>query len=284
MITFAVAVADVRVVADSCSDLPAELVERHRITIVPLTVRFGEQEFVDGRDLTPTEFWDRCARFPGLPETAAPPPGAFEEAFRSLAGSDGVVCITLSSTFSSTFQSAQMAAKALEDVVAVRVVDSRSTSLGTGMVVLHAARKAAEGTGLDEVVAEAETTLRRSRLVLALDTLENLKKGGRIGGAEALLGSLLSIKPVIEVRDGAVLPCPKHRTRSRALRYVIARLAAEADVSEVGVMHAAAPDLDEFLDLLYEHVPRERIVLGDIGAAIGTHTGAAAMGVTYRAR
>ena len=278
--------AKVRVVTDSSCDLPADLVEREGIVIVPLTIRFGEEEFVDRRDLTPTEFWARCARSPVLPETAAPAPGAFEQVFRAAAeeGADGVVCINISTRLSATGQSAQAAAKAVADVVPVRVVDSRSATLGLGMIVLHAAAKAAEGAAVDDVAAAAEDAAARTQVFGTLDTLENLKKGGRIGGAQALLGSLLSIKPVIEVRDGAVEPGPKQRTRSRALRYLADKVAGEAAIEQLAVMHGAAPDLGDLLDLLAEHFPRERIVVGDIGPVIGAHTGPRTIGVAYQVR
>ncbi len=147
-----------------------------------------------------------------------------------------------------------------------------------------AARLAAEGAGLDEVVAAAEEAAQRTQVVGTLDTLENLKKGGRIGGAQALLGSLLSIKPVIEVRDGAVDSGPRQRTRSRALRYLAERVASEPGIDQLGVMHGAAPDLDDLLDLLAPTFPRDQIVVSDIGPVIGTHTGPRTIGVAYQVR
>jgi DegV family protein with EDD domain len=275
--------ARVKVVTDSSCDLPAEIVESAGITVVPLFIRFGGEEFVDRRDLTPAQFWDRCARSPVLPETAAPAPGAFEQVFRSAAqsGAEGVVCVTISSKLSATGQSAQAAARAAADTVPVRLVDSRSATLGLGMIVLHAAQVAAGGAGVDEVAAAAEDAATRTHVFGTLDTLENLKKGGRIGGAQALLGSLLSIKPVIEVRDGAVEPGPKQRTRSRALRYVADKVAAEGAVEHLAVMHGAAPDLEDFLDLLAPHFPRDQIIVGDIGPVVGAHTGPRTIGVAY---
>ncbi|MDQ3978176.1 MAG: DegV family protein [Actinomycetota bacterium] len=276
----------VKVVTDSSCDLPADLVERHEIAVVPLSIRFGDEEFVDRRDLTPAQFWDRCARSPVLPETAAPAPGAFEQVFRSAAeaGAEGVVCITISTKLSATGQSAQAAARAVADTIPVRIVDSRSATLGLGMIVLHAARVAAQGGGADQVAAAAEDAANRTQVFGTLDTLENLKKGGRIGGAQALLGSLLSIKPVIEVRDGAVEPGPKQRTRSRALRYLAEKVAAEANVEQLGIVHGAAPDINDLLDLLAPHFPRDQIVVGDIGPVIGTHTGPRTIGVAYQVR
>jgi DegV family protein with EDD domain len=275
----------VRVVTDSACDLPNDLAVELGIEIVPLTIRFGDEEFVDRRDLSPKQFWARCATSPVLPETAAPSAGAFEETFRAAkaAGADGVVCINLSSKLSATYQAAQVAANTLEGELPVRVVDSLSVTMGLGSIALTAARLAAAGKSIDDVAGAAEDLVRRTRVLGTLDTLENLKKGGRIGGAKAMLGSMLSLKPVIWVVDGVVEEESKQRTRSRALRYLVDKVAEQAKqgIEGLAVMHGDAPDLDEFLDLLDTHCPRDDIVIGDIGAVIGTHAGPRVMGVAY---
>ena len=275
--------AGIRVVTDSSCDLPQVVADEHAITIVPLTIRFGEQELVDRRDLTAAQFWERCAASPVLPETAAPSPGSFEEAFRAAGGTgaDGIVCVNISSRLSATIQSAQAAAQAVAETVPVRVIDSQSVTLGLGMIVLEACRRAEAGGSLDDVAGAAEDASNRVRVLGTLDTLENLKKGGRIGGAQALLGSLLSIKPAIEVRDGAVEPGPKQRTRSKALRYLVDKVAAEPSITHLAVMHGAAPDVGDFLDMLAPHFPRDRIIVGDIGPVVGAHTGPRTIGVAY---
>ena len=273
--------AGVRVVTDSSCDLPDALIDEHGITVVPLSIRFGDEELVDGRDLTPSEFWARCQKSPVLPETAAPSPGAFEAAFRQArdAGAEGVVCVNLSSKLSATIQAAAQAAKAVEADIPVRVVDSLSVSLGLGLHVLRAARMAEEGKGIDDVTGAIVDVIPRTAIYATLDTLENLKKGGRIGGATAFIGSVLSLKPVIEVRDGEVDAESKQRTRSRALAYLVDKVRAAGAIEDLGVVHGQAPDLDEFLDALSGIVDRDRIVVGDIGAVIGTHAGPRAIGV-----
>src|SRR4051812_26359531 len=196
--------AGIRVVADSACDLPEALVSELGIEIVPLTVRFGETELVDRRDVTPAQFWERCASFSGLPETAAPSPGSFEAAYRKLAGegAEGIVCITLSAAMSATFQAAELAAKSVAGDVPVRVVDSRLVTLAQGQLAVAAGRAAGAGKGLEDVAGAAEDLIERTRLYATLDTLDNLKKGGRIGGAQALIGTMLSIKPVIQILHG----------------------------------------------------------------------------------
>ncbi|MGQ0744716.1 MAG: DegV family protein [Acidimicrobiales bacterium] len=275
----------VRVVTDSACDLPAQLTAVAGIAVVPLTIRFGDEELVDRRDLTPAQFWERASRSPVLPETAAPSPGAFEEAFRQAAsgGAHQVLCINLSARLSATGQSAHAAAMALQGEVDVRVVDSCSVSLGQGLMVRWAAAQAAAGVGLDELEAGLADRARRTRVIGALDTLDALRKGGRIGGAQALLGSVLSIKPLIEVIDGKVEPGPKLRTRSRALGYLVDRVKAEKGIEELAVLHGAAPDVEDLVGRLADHFPRERIVIGDLGAVVGSHTGPRTIGVAYQA-
>ncbi|MEA2685227.1 MAG: fatty acid kinase fatty acid binding subunit [Actinomycetota bacterium] len=276
--------AVVRVVTDSSCDLPVAVAQEHGIIVVPLSIRFGEEEFVDGRDLTPSAFWAKSAASAGLPSTAAPSPGAFEEAFRSLAGAgaSGVVCINLSSKLSATIQAAETAAKALAGDIPVRAVDSKSVSLGLGTICIAAAKAGAAGASVDEIVALAEDMGARTRIHATLDTLENLKKGGRIGAAKALMGTMLSVKPVIEVVDGAVEAGPKVRTRSKALQYLVDRVTAEPKVENLAVLHGDAPDVEQFLELLAPHFPRDQIVVGQLGAVVGSHTGPRTIGVAFQ--
>ena len=273
----------VRVVTDSAADLTDDDAQELGVSVVPLTIRFGADEFVDRRDLTPDEFYAKCASSSVLPETAAPSPGAFDAAFREAfdAGADAVVCVNLSSGLSGTMQSAQNAARGLEGRD-IRVVDSRSVTWGLGSQVVAAARAAAAGASADDVVKIVEDMATRTRVYGSLDTLENLKKGGRIGNAQALLGALLSIKPLIAIADGVVEEAGKARTRSKALQVLVGKVAEAGAVENLAVMHGQAPDLEAFLDLLAAVYPRDQIHVGDIGATIGVHGGPRVMGVTFQ--
>ena len=273
----------VRVVTDSACDLPAPLATELGIDIVPLTVRFGDEELVDRRDFTPSEFWARCHASPVLPQTAAPPPGAYEDRYRTLAadGATGIVVVALSGALSATLQSAQVAAAAVAEHVPVIVVDSRSVTLGLGMIAVGAARAAAAGASIDDVAAVATSLAGRTHVVGTLDTLENLKKGGRIGGAKALVASVLSIKPVIEVRAGRVEEGGRQRTRAKAFGFLADTVRNAEPVDTLAVAHGDAPDLDRFLDLL-RPIHKGDIVVGQIGAVIGTHAGPGTIGVIYQ--
>ncbi len=275
--------ARVRIVTDSAGDLPPQLAAEHGIVVVPLSIRFGSEEFTDGSAMPPDEFWARCAASPVLPETSAPAPGAFQAAFSAAAddGCDGVVCITLSSGVSATFQAARTAADLVADRIPVRVIDSRLMTMAEGLVVLDAAEAAAAGATLDEVVARVEDVLPRTTVMGVVDTLEHLEKGGRIGGARALLGSLLSIKPVVIARDGVVAEESKQRTRPRSLRYLADAARNAGDLSRLAVCNGAAADIDVFLDLLADVKTEHPLLVVDLGPVVGTHTGPGTIGLCF---
>jgi DegV family protein with EDD domain len=275
--------AGVRVVTDSACDLSDELAGRYGIEVVPLTIRFGEEELFDRRDLSPAEFWRRCKGSATLPETAAPPPGAFAEAYERAAddGADGVVCLTLSAGVSATHQAALAGAEGLEGRLPVVVVDTRSLTMGQGLMCIAAAELAASGAPLDAVAALARDLVARTRVLGVVDTLDHLQRGGRIGGAAALLGSLLSIKPVIEVRDGVVEQESKQRTRGRALDYLAAKVRADAPLERLAVCDGAAPDIDAVVERLRPVEVAHELVVTDLGPVVGTHAGPGAIGVCY---
>jgi len=274
----------VKVVTDSSCDLPQELADELDITIVPLTVRFGAEEFVDRKDLTSEQFWARCDASPTLPETAAPSPGAFEAVFRAAAadGYDGVVAVQISGGLSATVESARMAAKAVADVIPVRVVDSRQASGGLGVIALNTARLAKAGKGIDDVAGAAQDQVERTRLYATFDTLENLRKGGRIGRAQAFFGSVLSMKPVIELVDGQVEAESRQRTRSKSLHHLADKVREAGAVEHLLLLQADAPDYEDLLTLLAEFAPRDEIIVTKVGAVIGTHSGPRAMGVVFQ--
>ncbi len=275
--------ARIRVVTDSACDLSAALAEERGITVVPLSIRFGSEEFVDGTTLSTNDFWKRCAASPVLPETSAPSPGAFQEAFLAAAddGYDGVLCIDLSSGVSATYQAAVTASKAVGDRIPVRVIDSRSMTMGLGLMVLDIAELAATGADLDQLSDRAHTLIPRTHVFGVVDTLEHLEKGGRIGGARALLGSLLSIKPVVTLVDGVVEEESKQRTRGRSLRYLADKAKDSPSISRMAVSNGAAADIDDFLPMLDGVQIEHPLVVVDLGPVVGTHTGPGTVGLSF---
>jgi DegV family protein with EDD domain len=279
----------IHVVTDSACDLTDAQATSAGVTVVPLSIRFGSDEFTDRVQLSVDQFWERMAAAPNLPETAAPSPGAFEAAFRAAAaaGATGVVCINISAALSATHQSAVLAGIAVADLIQVTVIDSQSITSGQGVMVLAAATVAADGGSVEEVAQAATSLIGRSYVYGTIDALDNLRKGGRIGGAQALLGSLLSIKPLINVSTGKVEEAGKQRTRSKALTalagFLIDAKAKNGSVSNVAVMHGNAneADINHVLDLLGTHCDRASIAVGQIGAVIGTHGGPGIVGLTF---
>lgn len=273
----------VRIVTDSASDLDDAEAAALGIEIVPLSIRFGDEEFTDRRDLTVAEFYRKMDTLDVLPETAAPSPGAFETTFRALAadGADAIVCINLSRALSATGEAAATAARAVADDIEVHCIDSKSITAGLGTQVLAAARAAADGADAAEVVAIVEGLIPRTHVYGVLDTLDNLKKGGRIGGAQAMLGTMLSIKPCLDLSSGEVAEAGKQRTRRKALAWLRSVLAEAGEVEELAVIHGLAPDIDEFCESISDLVPRDKIRVAQLGAVIGTHGGPRVIGICY---
>jgi DegV family protein with EDD domain len=275
--------AKIRIVTDSACDLPAAMATDIGVTVVPLSIRFGDEEFVDGTTLSSEDFWARCKASPVLPETSAPSPGAFQAAFEAAAddGCDGVLCIDLSAGVSATSQAATTAAKAVAARIPVRVHDSRSLTMGLGLMVLELAELAGRGAVLDDLSTRVEEMIPNTTVLGVVDTLEHLEKGGRIGGARALLGSLLSIKPVVVLVDGVVEEESKQRTRGRSLRYLADKVESAPPIKRLAVCHGAADDIDEFLALLEGVKTEYPMVVTDLGPVVGTHTGPGTVGACF---
>ena len=272
----------VHIVTDTASDLPAEEAAALGIGLVPLSIRFGDQEYTDGVDLSVKEFYAKMAASEELPATAAPAPGAFEEAFRQAAADGGpVVCINLSSQLSATMQSAENAARAVAGDIDVRVLDSKSITAAQGNLVLAAAEAAADGASADDVVALVDSLRPRNHVVGALDTLDNLKKGGRVGGAKAFFGTMLSIKPIVDISSGVVEEAGRQRTRKKALIYLRDKLFERPTVERLALCSGDAPDVDELLDLIAPRYSADQVRVRDIGPVIGTHGGPHVIGFAW---
>lgn len=270
----------IRIVTDSSSDIPARIVEELGITVVPLTIRFGTDEYVDGVELSSDEFWDRLEGGQGLPETAAPSAGAFVDAYEQLTGegAEGIFVITLSSDLSATHQAAVIAAEKVD--VPVKVLDSRSVSMGLGLQVVAAAEHAATGADLETVSAAGIGRVDGVTLIAALDTIEYLKRGGRIGGASALVAGLLDIKPIITVKDGVIDGAGRVRTRSKAAERIVAECLARGREGRLSVFGGRTPGFDDIVERIRAETGRE-VIAADLGAVVGTHSGPGIIGMAH---
>jgi len=273
----------VRIVTDSACDLSIAETDALNIAVVPLSIRFGTDEFVDRTELTAAKFYEMMASREELPETAAPSPGAFETEFRKAAddGCDAVVCINLSGDLSATGQAARAAANSLTDVIPVECVDSKSVTIGLGTLVTEAATMAAAGADAASIIARVNDLSSRLHVIAILDTLDNLKKGGRVGNAQALVGTILSIKPCIDVSSGIVEEAGRQRTRKKALAWLKDTVAAVGEVEQLAVGHGQVSDIDTFMADLGSVIDTSETRVGVIGPVIGAHAGPGVVGVSW---
>jgi DegV family protein with EDD domain len=273
-------VSPVRIVVDSLADIPPALVEELHITVIPAIVRFGDEEFEDGVSLTSAEFYTRLQSSPSLPQTAVPPLGVFEAMYRRLASETSqIISIHVPAGLSGMVNAATIAARSLPDVW-IEVVDSTNMSMAQGWLAVLAARAAREGQSMEEIVALVRATIPKVRLLAVVDTLEYAVRGGRLGKGKALVGTLLRVKPLVQVLNGEVLPLENIRTRTRALARLVELTAGLGPLSEVCVAHAHAPELaGDLREMLAPICPIDRIPIAEAGPVLGAHTGPGAVGV-----
>jgi DegV family protein with EDD domain len=275
----------IRFVADSTADMPPAYLEQHRVITVPLKVIFGDEALVDGVDITAAQFYQRMRSTTKNPTTSQPSPAEFEAAFRE-AAADGssVVCTTMSAEMSGTYGAAVTARESLPELD-IHVVDTRSVSLGHALVLRAAIEGAESGGSVKDVIGVIEEVMRRQRTVFTVETLEYLRRGGRIGGARALLGSVLNIKPVLQLLDGRIEPFDRVRTYARALDRmtdeVIAATGEAGRPARVVLGHAdKRADCEMLARRLEPHTMGEPVIL-DIGPIVGCHAGPGTIGLSF---
>lgn len=272
----------VRILVDSTSDIPLERASQLGIEVVPLIVLFGDHQYRDGMDLTADEFYQKLASAQASPTTSAPAPGVFEESFRKLfaEGADSVLAIILGSGLSATYGNALQAVRAVtaETGKTIELIDSGTVSGGFGMPAEIIAREAMNGASLAELKAHAQSMLSRIHLYCALDTLEYLQRGGRIGRAQQLIGSLLNVKPVLEVRDSQVLPLENVRTRSKAQERVGQLAARHAPIESMAIVESSSQVGEQYAAIVrtFYDGPIYHYALGPV---VGTHAGPGAGGI-----
>jgi len=265
----------VKVVTDSVADLPSEVAKELGITVIPLNVRFGEKVYRDGIDLTTEQFYDRLTHSETMPVTSVPSPGTFAEAYDNLAEeTDEILAIIVSSKLSGTYDVALQSIGLMKQKCRVEVIDSRWAVMAEGFMVMAAARAAQAGASLDEVVDITRCNITRVDFRAAFDTLEYLKRGGRIGGAQALLGSMLKVNPIITIKDGLVEPAGRTRSRAKAIEHLYNFAMSFSHIEGISVEDAACPEDAELLvERLSSKFPKEHIYRSKTTPVIGTHTG-----------
>lgn len=269
----------IRIASDSTCDLPEELVREHQITIIPMIINTPKGEFRDGLDLSRQEFYEQLPQYKPVPTTAAPGPEVFRRTYEHLAeeGATEVLSIHISKKLSAVLDIATQAAKETT-TVPVTVFDSRQLSLGTGFLVLTAAKAAAEGKSMEEILQLLENQIKRTHVFAALDTLEFLRRSGRMNFALAFLGSILKIKPFLKMYDGNPT-AERVRTRERAMKRLVELLSEAGPFQNIALLHSQAHERAQALLRTVKHlIPEGRILIQEINPVIGTHIGPGVVG------
>jgi DegV family protein with EDD domain len=268
-------VPNVAIVTDSVTDLPPQVAEEFGITVVPLVVRFGTDLYQDGLDLTPDQFYGKLRTSKDLPATSVPTPTAFADVYNRLAEkTNEILVISLTAKLSATYQVALQAVGLMKKQCRVEVMDSQWAVMAQGFIAIAAAKAARAGASLDEVLDVARNTIRRVDMYAAFDTLEYLQRGGRIGKAQAFLGSLLKVNPIIGLRDGEVYPVARERSRAKAIDHLYNFATSFGNVEGLAVEYATDSDeANRLMKRLRSKYPQIPIYLCRASPVIGTHTG-----------
>lgn len=271
----------VKIVTDSTSDLTHEIASTLGITVVPLYVNLGGVTYRDNIDLTTEDFYQKLGQSATLPTTSSPSPGSFTEVYDRLAAeTDEILTITISSKLSASYKTAVAGREIRKSNARVEIIDSLSAIAGLGLIVISAAKAAQAGQSLDEVINVTRSSMKRVEFRIAFDTLEYLKRGGRIGAAQAFLGSMLKVNPILTIKDGVIEGVARPRSRTKAMDFLYDFVASYAHIEEMVIEDANTPDdVETLLDRLSSIFPRERIYRMKVSPVIGTHVGPRVLGL-----
>ncbi len=273
----------IRIVTDSTADLPPETAAQLGITVVPLNVHFGEETYLDGVDILHDEFFQRLAAARQLPTTSQPSPGKFMEVYGPMAeAGDQVVSIHISDKLSGTLNSARQAKEQMEGA-SIQIIDSKQATLGNGLVVMAAAKAAQQGASLEAVLDETNRAIEQVQLFGLLDTLEYLRRGGRIGKVRGFIGTLLKVRPIITVRDGVVQSTTSVRSRSHGIQYMVTLAEERAPLKQAAVMHSSTDEeAEELAERIRPLVADGQVLQGRLGPVVGTHAGPGVIGIVVQ--
>ncbi len=274
--------ANVKIVTDSLADIPPALAKDLEITQVPCIVQFGDQEFRDRIDLTSAEFYKRLVASNSLPTTSQPATGVFQEIYAQVAQeTNEILAIHTIASLSGIFNASRVAAENIPNVT-IELIDSKQTTMALGWLVILAARAARAGHTLAEVKEIVADAIPRAHIIGALDTLEYAQRGGRLGKGQALVGTLLHVKPLISIVDGEVVPVENTRSQKRALERLVEIVLGSGPIQEIAVIHAAGEELAQKVKRLLSATLREdQIVMTETGPVLGTHVGPNAVGIAW---
>ena len=272
----------VKIVADTTSDLPSEVAKELGITVVSLYVHFGSNSYRNGVDLTTDQFYQKMIGSQTIATTSVPSPGTFAQAYDKLAEeTDEILAITISHKLSATYESATQAVDKMKRKCRVEVISSQWALMALGLIVIAAAKAANSGASLDEVAALTRKNITRMDMRIAFDTLEYLRRGGRIGKAQAFFGSLLKVNPILTIKDGETYPAARERSRAKAVDYLCNFATSFSHIEEMAVEHATTPnEAERLIERIGAKFPKERIYRSKVSPVIGAHVGPRVLGVS----
>ena len=274
----------VKIVTDSTADLPVKLAEELGIAVVPVYIRFGEEVYRDRVDISEDEFYQRLLNDPIHPNTTQPSPQDFADVYEKLSkDADGIVSIHLTSKLSGTYNSAVQGKKMVKNKCPIEVIDTQTLTIAFGLMVIRASTMAKNGKSLKQIVDEVNKMIPNVHLLILFDTLKYLIKGGRIGKAKGLIGSILNVKPLLTMKDGELTPSSQVRTRSKGIDRLVDFAKSATEIQDLAVIYSTTLDEAQALvDRLSPIFPKERTLLARLGPGLGVHGGPGILAVALR--
>jgi DegV family protein with EDD domain len=274
----------IKIVTDSTADLPAMLTKELDITVVPVYLRFGDEVYRDRVDMSEEEFYQRLLHDPVHPNTTQPSPQDFASVYDKLSQeADGIISIHITSKLSGTYNSAVQGKKMVSEGCPIEIVDSQTLSIAVGLIVIQASKMAKSGMSLHQIVDELSKIIPNVHLLILFDTLKYLVKGGRIGKAKGLLGSVLNVKPLLTVRDGELMPSGQVRTRSKGIDRLLDFVKNATEIQDLAILHSTTPDEAQALvERTSPIFPKERTILARLGPGLGVHGGPGILAIALR--
>ncbi len=274
----------IKIVTDSAADLPSILSEELDITVVPVYLRFGEQVYRDRVDISEEEFYQRLLHDPVHPNTTQPSPQDFASVYDKLSQeADGIISIHITSKLSGTYNSAVQGKKMVSNRCPIEVVDSQTLSIAVGLMAIQASKMAGSGMSLQQIMNELGKIIPNVHLLILFDTLKYLVKGGRVGKAKGLVGSILNVKPLLTVRDGELVPSGQVRTRSKGIDRLLDFVKDATEIQDLAILHSTTPDEAQALvERTSPIFPKERTILARLGPGLGVHGGPGILAIALR--
>ena len=274
----------IRIVTDSAADLPDMLTEELAVTVVPVYLRFGDEVYRDRVDISEDEFYKRLLHDPVHPNTTQPTPQDFASVYNKLSReADGIISIHISSKLSGTYNSAVQGEKMISKECPIEIIDSQTVSIAIGLIVIQASKMAKSGMSLQQIVDEVGKIIPNVHFLILFDTLKYLAKGGRIGKAKALLGSILNVKPMLSLKDGELVPSGQVRSRSKGTERLLDFVKNATEIQDLAILHSTTPDEAQALvESTSSIFSKERTILARLGPALGVHGGPGILAIALR--